>query len=97
MRAGTLVALLIAGAGVALVRQSKSEADADSKALQADLAELPEPLRVEVTKALFTSQPADVPQLQQLAAALDVVGYKKAAARVRARVEQLQQMKGGAP
>jgi hypothetical protein len=93
MRAGFVLALVLGGAGLALVQKSRTESDADSKALQADLAELPEPLRTEVTKALWTAQASDVPQLQQLAAALQAVGFTKSAARVRQKIEQL----GGKP
>lgn len=97
MRAGTLVALLIAGAGVALVRQSKSEADAESKALQADLAELPENIRGEVLTALWTAKASEIPELQKLATTLDALGYAKSAARVRQKIEQLQKQQKGTP
>ncbi len=88
---------LLLGVGAVALGASKSSATparpGDDAALAADLAEIPDPvLREQVLKLLFTASPVDAPALETLAATLDAKGYKRAAARIRAKIAQL---KGG--
>lgn len=86
-----LLVLVLGGVALAASQSSAAKTPADDAALAADLAEIPDPvLREQVLKLLFTAQRSDVPALQTLASTLEAKGYKRAAARLQAKIYQLQ-------
>lgn len=88
-----LVAVGLALAAVAVLHtRSKAEHADESRQLEDDLQEVPDPMRSELRSMIFLTQPSDVPQLEIIAATLETKGYARAAARIRARIAQL---KGG--
>jgi hypothetical protein len=81
---------IVGGLGYAVYRKTDQEHADESRALEADLAELPEPMRTQTRQALFLAQPADLPQLAVLAQTMRASGWNRAAARVEQKIGQLQ-------